>query len=115
MPTRADLERVCLLKYGAPEAHGWGPRMRLRRGYFTPDEVYEALVLGLIRPGCAWADVGCGRDVFPDNRPLARLLADRCGVLVGIDPDDNLDENPFVHRRFKGPIDRFPDEAPSTS
>ncbi len=106
-PTGAELEEVFRLKHGAPESYGWMPRAWLRYRYFNPDDVYEALVARLVTPGCAWLDVGCGREVFPTNRPLARILADRCGVLVGVDPDANLEENPFVHRRFRGPIDQF--------
>ena len=106
-PTRPDLEQVFALKYGPPDTHGWGPRMRARFGYFTPDEVYEAVVTRLIGPGGAWLDVGCGRDIFPSNQPLAQILANRCGLLVGVDPDDNIDDNPFVHARFKGRVDDF--------
>src|SRR5262249_5616582 len=41
------------------------------------------------------------------NRPLARLLADRCGLLVGVDPDITLEENQFVHERVRSTIDLF--------
>jgi SAM-dependent methyltransferase len=98
---------VFRLKYGGPEAHGWGPRMRLRFGHFTPDDYYEALVAQLVGDGCAWVDVGCGRDIFPNNRPLAARLAGRCETLVGVDPDDNLDENPLVKERAKTTIDHY--------
>ena len=40
-PTRADLEAVFEQKYGSLEATGWGPRMRRRFDYFTPDDHYE--------------------------------------------------------------------------
>jgi SAM-dependent methyltransferase len=106
-PTEAELDEVFRLKHGAPESYGWMPRAWRRFHYFNPDDVYETLVAKLVTAGCAWMDVGCGRGVFPNNRPLARLLADRCGVLVGVDPDPNLDENPFVHRRVRGTIDRM--------
>lgn len=104
-PTEADLAEMFLLKYGEPSRRGWAPRLWARHGYFTPDDVYEALIAKILVEGCAWADVGCGRDIFPSNRALARRLADRCGVLLGVDPDDNLDENPYVHERFKGTVE----------
>jgi SAM-dependent methyltransferase len=106
---RRDLERIFALKYGGIEPPGWGPRMRRRFGYFTPDDHYEALVDQLVVPGCAWLDVGCGREVFPNNQDLARELAARCGHLAGVDPDAGLDANPFVHARARV---RFEDYAP---
>jgi 2-polyprenyl-3-methyl-5-hydroxy-6-metoxy-1,4-benzoquinol methylase len=106
-PGRDELEAVARLKHGNPEKAGWGVRMRHRFGYFTPDVVYKALVSRLVGPQSRWADLGCGRDIFPDHRPLARVLADRCAMLVGVDPGDRLDENPFVHRKVKSTIEDF--------
>src|SRR5262245_58303733 len=106
-PSRADLEEVFRLKYGGPPVLGWGPRLRRRFGYFTPDEFYEAVVARHVTPDCTWLDAGCGRDVFPDNRPLARLLADRCRLLVGVDADATLDENVFVHQRVRSTLEEF--------
>jgi SAM-dependent methyltransferase len=106
-PTGAELDEVFRLKHGAPETYGWMPRAWVRFRYFNPDDVYEALVARLVTAGCSWMDVGCGRAVFPTNGPLAGLLAGRCGLLVGVDPDATIEENPFVHRRFRGTIDRF--------
>ena len=97
-PSEAALREIFRLKYGDP-ATGWGPQMRMRAGYFNPDDHYEALVAGLVRPQTVWLDVGCGRDIFPSNRALARLLADRCRRLVGFDPDVTIEENPFIHER----------------
>ena len=51
---------------------GWGPRMRLAFDYFTPDDQYEAIVAKLVKHGTWWADIGCGRDVFPSNPELAK-------------------------------------------
>jgi len=108
--TRTELEKVFRLKYGDARATGWGPRMRLRFGYFTPDDLYEAVVAKLVDKGCRWIDMGSGRDIFPSNRPLAKALADRCCFLVGVDPDDNIGENPFVHQRIKSTIEHFRSE-----
>src|SRR4051812_19563509 len=104
---KAELENVFRLKYGDPGMTGWGPELRRRFNYYTPEEYYEALVAKLIGSGCLWLDVGCGRDIFPSNRPLAIALVQQCGILVGLDPDDTLDENDLVHRREKSTIQDF--------
>jgi SAM-dependent methyltransferase len=70
--------------------------------YYSPDIYYEALTTKLVFPGCRWVDVGCGRDIFPNNRDLAHFLARRAGFLYGIDPDDNVRSNEFVHDYFQG-------------
>lgn len=110
LPDRAALEDVFRLKYGDLATTGWAPRMRHRFGYFTPDDVYEAMVARLVTPGATWLDVGCGRDIFPSNRPLARRLADRCGLLVGVDPAPTLAENTYLHERVHCTIDEFESE-----
>jgi len=107
----AALSRTASLKYGDPPS-GWAPAMRMRFGYFTPDDVYESIVERLVTPGCRWLDVGCGRDVFPTNPPLAAELSSRCGTLVGVDPDATIQENPFVHRRVQSPLEDFAPEQP---
>lgn len=104
---REQLESIFHLKYGSPSTTGWGPRMRWDAGHFNPDDHYEALVERLVESGCRWLDVGCGRSLFPSNERLARLLSDRCGLLVGLDPDPTLAENPFVHERVHLPIEEF--------
>jgi SAM-dependent methyltransferase len=38
---------------------------------------------------------------------LTRDLAERCGLLIGVDSDDTIDENAFVHQRFKTRIEDF--------
>lgn len=106
-PTSADLEDIFCMKHGDAVATGPAPRRRHRAGYFTPDDHYEALVNKLVSAECAWIDVGGGRDLFPTNPTLARQLADRCALLVGVDPSDNIDENPFVHERVRATIEDF--------
>ena len=103
---RASLRRTAAAKYGDPPL-GWSPAMFARYGYHTPDDVYESLVDRLIVPGCRWLDVGCGRDVFPDNRGLAAELSSRCGTLVGVDPDATIQENRFVHVKVQAPLEAF--------
>lgn len=101
LPTAQHISQVTALKYGDLATAGWGPRLRERFGYFTPDDWYEATVWNLVRPESDWLDVGCGRDIFPSNAAAARLLAERCHSLTGLDPSDNIDENPFLHHRAK--------------
>jgi 2-polyprenyl-3-methyl-5-hydroxy-6-metoxy-1,4-benzoquinol methylase len=101
-------ELLAMFKRKHPNPTGWGPPMRLRHGYFTPDDQYETLVEKLITPGCEWADVGCGRDIFPDNEPLAAELFNRASFVAGIDPDPNVWENKYVTERFQGLIEDYP-------
>ncbi len=86
---------------------GWGPRLRSRLGYYTPDDVYEATVVNLVSDDTQWLDVGGGRDLFPDNEPAATMLAHRCRFLAGVDPSDNIRENRFVHERVQSTIEDF--------
>ena len=86
---------------------GWLPRLHQRFGYFTPDEYYEAMVAKLVVRGRTWVDLGCGRDLFPHNQKLAAILSERCRLLVGVDPDDTLDDNSFVHEKAKSTIDAY--------
>lgn len=99
------LLRIFDAKYGRGSELGWGPRMRLNFDYFSPDDVYEALVDSLVTPGCDWADIGCGRHLFPHNSELASVLAARCGMLFGVDPDPNIHDNPLVTEAFAGRIE----------
>jgi SAM-dependent methyltransferase len=107
-PSREELLAVFNQKYRRDAELGWGPRTRLQFGYFNPDDYYEAVVAKLVRPGIHWADVGCGRDVFPSNPALASELSARSGSLFGIDPDPNIRDNPFVNERFEGVIEDCP-------
>jgi 2-polyprenyl-3-methyl-5-hydroxy-6-metoxy-1,4-benzoquinol methylase len=109
-PEQNDLEDIFRLKYGNPDKLGWGPAMRRRFSYYNPDDYYEALLSKLVVEGCSWLDIGCGRILFPSNRPLARILADRCGILVGVDPDSTIAENPFVHERVCTSMENFSSE-----
>ena len=105
--TDADARAVYDGKYGNKPDLGWGPRLRLSFNYFSPDEYYEAMVGKLVSEGCNWAEVGCGRDVFPSNPDLANELASRAGKLLGIDPDPNVKENPFVTEYFHGAVEDY--------
>ena len=104
-PTHSELMAVFDGKYRREPELGWGPKMRLDFGYFNPDDRYESVVAKLVMPGASWADIGCGRDIFPSNAGLARKLADRSGFLYGIDPDPNIRDNPFITEGFEGLVE----------
>ncbi len=110
--TREDVERTFRLKHGSLSSVGWSPRLQQTFDYFTPDDHYEALVAKLVQRGTRWLDVGCGRKVLPSNPRLAQILASRCRLLVGVDPCDTLDENPYVHVKVKQPIEDFYTDDP---
>jgi 2-polyprenyl-3-methyl-5-hydroxy-6-metoxy-1,4-benzoquinol methylase len=111
-PTAATLHEVWRLKYGDFRRVGWGPHLRLRFRYYTPDDYYEALVMRLARGSGSWLDIGCGRNIFPDNGRLAELLVKSCGRVVGVDCDDTLDENPYIHERVKCPMEQYTSDRP---
>jgi SAM-dependent methyltransferase len=94
-----NLPFILRLKYGPPDRLGPSPRLRRWFGYSSPDDWYEAAVAGLVTATTTWLDVGCGRNVFPSNRAAAKLLAERCRLLVGIDPSDNIHANDIIHER----------------
>jgi 2-polyprenyl-3-methyl-5-hydroxy-6-metoxy-1,4-benzoquinol methylase len=95
------MAQVLKLKYGHSERIGWGPPLRARFNYRTPDDWYEAYLFDKVTSETTWLDVGCGRSMFPHNRPVAKVLAERARLLFGADPSDNVDDNPFVHQRAK--------------
>jgi 2-polyprenyl-3-methyl-5-hydroxy-6-metoxy-1,4-benzoquinol methylase len=106
-PQEHELQALLRSKYGDVSTTGWRPRMRHRFGYYTPDDYYEAIVDRAVGTHTQWLDVGCGRELFPSNKPLARRLAERCQVLVGLDPDGTLYENPYVHERVKSTLQNY--------
>ncbi len=106
---RAKLEAFEVKVAGAKRL-GWSPVIRQRFRYYTPDECYEAALLRLIDPTSRWLDVGCGRDIFPSNRPLAQLLSKRCKTLVGVDPSPNIEQNSLVHRRARTTLEEYVSE-----
>lgn len=108
--TRSDLLRIFDLKYRREPELDWGPAQRLRFDYFNPDDVYEAVLDKLVVGGCRWADIGCGRDIFPSNPELAKELAARTEHLLGIDPSANVLENPFITEAYNGVMEDYPGE-----
>jgi SAM-dependent methyltransferase len=106
-PTVDELTELVVLKYGEILFKSWGPRRRLRFGYFAPDDWYEALLRRLVTPTTRWLDVGGGASMFPHNPPLAQELATRCLRLVGVDPSSNIETNPYLHDRVCCAIEDF--------
>lgn len=109
MPSTAQQHLPCVLrlKYGPPERMGPAPRLRQRLGYSSPDDWYEAAVFGLVSPMTTWLDVGCGRSVFPFNHAAAKHLSERCRLLVGLDPSDNIRANDLVHEHVQSPLEDY--------
>ena len=106
-PDAASLERNFHIKYGSTGELGWGPSTRKRYGYYNPDDYYETVIDDLLKEGQSWLDVGCGRRIFPSNPNLAELLAERSGYLAGVDPDNTIQENPFIDEGFQVLMDDF--------
>jgi SAM-dependent methyltransferase len=104
-PSRTELQAIFDGKYRREPELGWSPKLRLSFGYFNPDDQYEAVVAKLVQPGTWWADIGCGRDIFPSNPNLARELAQRSAFVFGIDPDPNIRDNPFISEGFEGTVE----------
>jgi len=71
---RNDLETVFTQKYGHSSQLGWGPRLRHSFGYYQPDDIYETLLCRMVDTNTIWLDVGCGRNIFPQNARLAQAL-----------------------------------------
>lgn len=105
MPSLSACEQLFHQKYGPVETLGWSPLRRLRHGYYSPADVYEALVSKLVKRGCNWIDVGGGHDIFPENPSLAYDLVARAALVVAVDPSDNVQNNPFVHVRVQSTLE----------
>ena len=108
-PSHQELVETFKQKYGDISDLGWSPALRWKFNYFNPDDVYEALMAKIVTGTTRWLDVGCGRNIFPSNHQLSRILADRCQLLVGVDPDATLEDNPYVHEKFLGTMEKFED------
>lgn len=104
-PSEQELAELAEQKYGSGSGVGWRPRMRRRLGYVTPDDVYEAMIAKLVTSGTIWLDVGSGRDIFPSNAQTARILAQRCKLLAGVDPSENIADNELLEERHTCPVE----------
>ncbi len=106
-PSEIELETLFRQKYGARSETGWSPRQRHDFGYYLPADVYEALLARVIGPGSHWLDVGGGHHIFPENPRLSRTLADRCALVVAVDPSENVRDNPYVHERIQSMLEDY--------
>jgi SAM-dependent methyltransferase len=107
LPPIEELKRRYLAKRGALNRAGWSVARYYRFGYIPPDDYYEAVVSTLITNGARWLDVGSGRSPFPNHGRLAQELADRCTLMVGVDPSPNVADNPFVHQKVQAFIEDY--------
>lgn len=107
MPTEAEMHAWVVARYGEPRQRGWRAQLQAKSGYIPPEMWYRAVVDRLVTEHTNWIDVGGGKSVFPDSSELTRALAQRCQLLVGVDPSDNIELNEFVHERAKSAIEAY--------
>ncbi|NJN05260.1 MAG: class I SAM-dependent methyltransferase [Rhodobacteraceae bacterium] len=106
-PSVEELESHFVSKYGPLSETGWGPRLRHRFGYFTPDATTRFSSINWSFPavgGSISARAGTySRAIrsWPESFPLERIF------FVGVDPDDTIHENEFVHRKAQARIEEF--------
>lgn len=106
-PEKLDIQssRIISQKYGEnPSSY---IRRRIAAGYLPPQDHYELLADELIGPRTSWLDIGCGNAPFPNNSALSCELAARCKLFVGVDPDDGIRENRYLHERHQVPFESF--------
>jgi 2-polyprenyl-3-methyl-5-hydroxy-6-metoxy-1,4-benzoquinol methylase len=76
-------------------------------GYYTPDEVYEAVLMRLVGVDTDWLDVGCGHELFKSNPRLSQILAARCRSMTGIDPDPAVHQHRWLRHREQCTVEAF--------
>lgn len=106
------LRAIVELRHGDLTRAGWAVKLRDKFDYFTPDVYYETAVEQLVPQGGAWIEIGGGNAIFPNNKRLAEQLAARCSRLVGVDPSDNIQSNPYVHERAQCFLEAYRTETP---
>lgn len=107
-----ELDDIFDEKYRNADGLGSTPTLYARHDYHSPDDFYEAILARIVDENCRWADVGCGHMLFPSNPRLAQRLSKKCKRLVGIDPDPNIEDNPYLDARVRQLIDDYePDEV----
>jgi len=89
---------------------GWGPFIRQKYDYCTPEDYYQASIVSILKEGDKWLDIGCGRDIFPSNNKLAKILTSRAKEMVGVDPSPNVLDNDLLNRSYLGYVDKVPEE-----
>ena len=106
---QAGCQELMPQKYGQPCSRYIAAR--IKSGYFSPEDYYEALMHRLVTADSSWLDVGCGRAPFPNNLSLSAELSKRCQRLVGIDPDSAVIDNPFVHEHYNSGLEEYDKQA----
>lgn len=81
--------------------------MRRRFGFYQPAARYRALVDRLVNHESRWLDVGGGKTIFPNHRALSCDLAERCELLVGVDPSENILQNDLVDEQAHMTIEQY--------
>lgn len=110
-PAAAELQQHFDEKYRSNGLLGPAPARRNRYGYFTPNDLYETTVNRFITESTHWLDIGAGKSPFPHNPNLAARLSKKAALFVGVDPSENIHENPYVHERFQGMLEEFETNA----
>ncbi len=105
-PTISELQVVSRSHLGDDDV-GPLPKLWRRMRYHVPEVYYEALLAKLIHAGVAWLDVGAGCSPLPGNPSLGAELAERCGLMVGLDPDRAVLQNSYAHRKVHCKIEDF--------
>lgn len=103
------VKRVFRFTYGR-DPIGDGPRIRKKFSYFTPEDYYQASVVACLKKSDKWLDIGCGRNIFPSNARLTKVLTSRAKEAVGVDPSPNVLENTFLDRAYQGYADSVKEE-----
>lgn len=89
---------------------GWGPRIRKEYNYCTPEDYYQASIVSILKKNDKWLDIGSGRDIFPSNKRLAKILTSRAKETVGVDPSPNVNDNELLDRAYLGFTDKVEEE-----
>ncbi len=103
------VKRVFRFTYGS-NPKGKAPQIRKKFAYFTPEDYYQAAIVSILKRQDKWLDIGCGRDIFPDNPRLAQVLTSRTKETVGVDPSPNVRDNKFLNRSYLGFTDSVAEE-----
>ena len=80
-------------------------------GHRHTQKIYHDWLVGLLRPGIHWLDLGCGHQILPDwaGEQDERRLVEQCGRAVGIDLDFNgLRVNRTLRDRVLGTLEHLP-------
>jgi SAM-dependent methyltransferase len=88
-------------------------RQRLVPGLRNANWTYRTILDRHVTPSTRWLDLGCGHQLLPtwmhDGLEQARLLSDRCRVLVGIDyTAASVVAHQTLRHRLVGDIQRLP-------